>query len=409
MSRAIFLTIILLALLVILSSPVDAGWTTEEEQNRFCITNVSQHVFHPGDTESVDITIKNFERIRLYNATIEVVPDADGAIKVINTPKQYIGDIPPGKEITVAYMFYTDKNSEEGVYYLPISVKWKFGADYSVVFNQTLYIGFEISGRADMAELNILNVTTTPAQIKPGKNISLNIVLENLGNSEARSIRAILSMGSLFAPIQSDNEVHISSLEPDDTAVLTYNMYLSKWARGGEHPFYLTMEYEDDSRMFNTKNTTVAIVISGDPAVYIHDIILEPNKLTTGSGGLLMISLINVGAEEVNNVKIRITGGDKLLTETYRFIGSLSPEKPVTTTFGVYADTKAKIGRYGLNIDISYVDSSGERHTRSNLYEVTLYPKKPFIPKKYLYAIGGLIAVSILAYLFIFIISRKEK
>ena len=409
MSRAITLTITLLALLLILSFPVDAGWTTKEEQNRFYITNVSQHVFHPGDTESVDITIKNFERIKLYNATVEIAPDADSVIKVLDASKQYIGDIPPEKEIPVAYMFYVDKNSEEGVYYIPISVRWQFGADYSVVFNQTLYIGFEISGRADRAELNILNVTTTPAQIKPGKNISLDIVLENLGNSEARSIRAILSMGSLFAPIQSDNEVHISSLEPNDTAVLTYNMFVSKWAKGGEHLFYLTMEYEDDSRMFNTKNTTVAVVISGDPAVYIHDIILEPNKLTSGSGGLLMLSLINVGAEEVNNVKIRIMGGDKLLTETYQFIGSLSPGKPVTTTFGVYVDPEAKLGKYGLNIDISYVDSSGERHSSSNLYEVTLYPKKPFIPKKYLYAIGGLSVVCILAYLFIFIISRKEK
>jgi hypothetical protein len=411
MEKAVFLVIIILLSLSLLN--VNAA---ESGNNKFCITEIYPENLRPADTSAVSITIKNIGTHSAYHVATEILVDEKSPLKVLGRAKKSIetsalNSLGCDREVTVQYNFYIEKDAEASTYHIPLSVLWndKPEEKESTAFNETLYFGIRVSGQAKEGKIDILNVTTVPAEIAPGTKASLEIKLKNIGCLTISMLDVRLIAEYPFTPVESDLEEYITELKPDETTTAYFNIAVDSEASSSCYEIPFILEYEDEFGS-HKKNTSIGIPVKGDPKVLIQEIILEPSKLTTGTEGLFMIRVINTGTESAEDVKIRISGADDILTEVHQFIGEIAPDESETTTFGVSVDEEAEIGKYGLKISISYEDEFGANcPPTSKIYEISIFSSEPFIPMEYIYALIAIVLLSVIGYVFITVRFKKEE
>jgi len=397
-----------LILLLFLSSIAITVGTAEEGnyRSKFCITNISPIEFRPAESSTISIAIKNIGNRSAYHVATEILIDDTSPVKVIGKAKKSVGhfthhSIGMGREATVQYEIYVDKYAEIGVYYVPLRVIWSDKPEKEGnMSREILNIGIRVIGCAKEAKIDILNVTTVPEVLKPGQEGVLKIQLKNIGYSTINSLKVRLSAAPPFTPIESDLEEYIATLNQNETVVVNFNVGVDRQAESKYYELNLQLEYEDETARVNLENSTIGIKVKGRPTIYIQEIILEPSKLTRGTSGLFMVRLINAGTEDAEDVKIRIAQ-KKILSEMHQLIGEIAPGKSETATFGINVDPKAKIGKYGLGIDISYKDKFGNQYSEFKIYDISIFPKKRLIPKRYLYVLIGIMILLFIGYIII--------
>jgi hypothetical protein len=417
---------ILMILLLLLSIVITVGIAEEDKgTNKFCITNIYPENLHPSEVSTVSITIKNIGTHSAYHVATEILVDDKSPVKVIGKAKKSVGytthSVGIDREVTVQYDFYIDKDAKATVYHIPMRVIWsdKLGEEgeivkinsetlYLGIKEEILYFGIRVSGQSKEAEIDILDVTTVPAEIEPGKKASLEIKFKNIGYSTISLLNAGLYAKYPFSPLDSDLNEYINELKPDETATAHFNIAVDSTAPSSYYEIPLILKYTDEFGS-HVRNTTIGIAVKGEPRIFIQEIILEPSKLTTDTEGLFMIRVINIGTESAEDAKIRISGADNILTEEHQFIGEIAPGESQTTTFGISIDEEAGIGKHGLKISISYEDKFGMSYSDSKIYELSIFAVESFIPTEYIYAIIVLIVLSIIVYVIITVRFKKEK
>lgn len=405
---------VLMFFLFLSSIAITVGTAEEDNyRSKFCITNISPTEFRPAESSTISITLKNIGNRSAYHVATEILIDDTSPVKVIGKAKKSVGhfthhSIGRDREATVQYEIYVDKYAEIGVYYIPLRVIWGDKPEKEGnMSREILNIGIRVIGCAKEAKIDILNVTTVPEVLKPGQEGVLKVQLKNIGYSTINSLKVRLSVAPPFTPIRSDLDEYIATLNPNETVGVNFNVGVDRQAESKHYELNLQLEYEDETARVNLENSTIGIKVKGRPTIYIQEIILEPSKLTRGTSGLFMVRLINTGTEDAEDVKIRISGAKDILTEGHQFIGEIASGESQTTTFGIFADKEAKIGKHGLKISISYEDKFGASYANSKIYEISIFPSKPFIPRKYIYALIAIVALSAIVYLIILVRFKK--
>jgi hypothetical protein len=390
----------------------------ESEENKFIITDVTPENLQPSDTSTVSIKLKNIGTRAAYHVATEVLADDRSQVKVLGRAKKSIettslNSLGRNREVTVQYDFYIDTNAKAAVYPIPLRVIWSDEPEpeKSIIdeFNsEELYFGIKVSGQAKEAKVDIINVTTVPAVIEPGTKATLELKLKNIGELAIESLNVRLLAEDSFTPVGSNLEVYVNELNPDETVTARFNIAVEISTPSSYYKIPLILEYADEFRT-HEKNTSIGIEVKGEPRIFIQETVLEPSKLTTATDGLFMIRLINTGTESAEDTKIRISGADDILSEEHQFIGEIAPGKSQTAIFGVAVAEEAKIGKHGIMMNISYKDKYGASYANSKIYEISIYPSRPFIPMTYIYAFVAIVILSIVIYFVLRIHVKREE
>lgn len=408
MKKAVFLFSMIVVLISLISITAAAS-----ENNKFCITKIYPENLRPSEVSTVTITLKNIGTRSAHYVATEILVDDKSPVKVIGRAKKSVSyttqSIGIDREVTVQYDFYIDKDAEATVYHIPLRVTWSDELEDPRFKNETLYFGIRVSWQSKEAEIDVLNVITVPAEIKPGTEASVEIKLKNIGGTAISSLNVRLIAEHTFTPVGSDLDEYISELKPGETATACFNVAVDSSAPSLCYEIPLILAYGDEFGS-HVKNTTIGIPVKGAPRLFIQEIILEPSKLITDTEGLFMIRVINTGTESAEDVKIRIAGADDILTEEHQFMGEILPGESQTATFGVSVDEEAEIGKHGLKISISYEDMFGTScPPTSKIYEVSIFASNPFIPPEYIYALIAIVVLSIIVYIIITVRLKKGE
>jgi len=335
---------------------------------------------------------------------VEELAEKNIPIKILGNTKKSIGHsklsiVNEDEETTVQYDIYIEKTAEPTVYHIPLKVIWS--SDFSVEEfedSELLYFGIKVSEDRE-AEIDVVDFSLTPEKLKPGEKGHIEIELKNVGGTMVQSLNVKLIPKSPITPFNSDLEEYITEIDPNESVTVRFDIAVEDLV--GNSIFYelpLILEYEDKFGV-HVKNTTVGVEIAGEPKVLIHEISLEPSKLTIGTEGMFLVTLINTGSESAENVKVKISGGENILTEEHQFIGEIMPGDTQTTTFGVNIGEDADIGEHGLRMDITYEDRFGKSYFESKTYVLSVFYAEPFIPTEYIYAIIALAVFLVVGYL----------
>lgn len=392
--------------------------SSEIEKGKFCILRVSPTELHPSEKTTVRITLKNMGNRSAYRVSAEVLAEKlKGApVKVVGNARKSVGDYPyyavgTDREVTVEFDFFVERNATPTVYEIPLCVYWTNDFESETAErSDILYFGLRVSGVAAQSEIDILNVSTDPEVLVPGGTGRITVEMQNVGKARIRTLNAVLrTERTPFTPLNGDLEVHFREIAPGERFIAEFHIAVEHHASEVADRIYyelpLFIEYSDDFASY-AKNTSIGVEVRGSPNVLIQEIIVEPSQLTAGTEGLFMLTLINTGTLSAEDVKVRIAGGDDLLTESHQFVGEIAPGETQTTSFGIKVGEDAEIGKHALNIFISYEDIFGKRYSASKIYEISVYPAEPFIPPEYIYAGIGILALAFIGYI---IIMRMES
>jgi hypothetical protein len=187
---------------------------------------------NPGDEIPVTLAMKNAGQLladevtlRLTNVSSDVAPKS--------TDLYHLGSISPGTEKTVTVILLSDKDAKSGLVRVPVKVSYN-ALDGTVVTEQT---GIDIMMKGK-AELGFVSVDTSPPRLTEGQPFDLTIRVENTGTGEAKQVSATIDL-----PVEGKKEAFIGKIKPGNDAPV---IFLLEGAKGGNHPYTLTINYTDD-------------------------------------------------------------------------------------------------------------------------------------------------------------------
>ncbi len=360
----------------------DPGQVYSAQFSQFMITNVEPVEFFPGDARSLNITIKNIRQNSAFDVTFSMNPQNADILKTTGgLTRSFEGEFYPNQTYTIQYNIYVRNDVISGVYYIPINIKW-YSVESGRVYRQDdinlSTIGIRIIDNPEAPKLDVFEIHT-PDRILPGDTFPLTLKIMNRGEKATSSLILALSLSPPLSSIGSDTEEYLSSLDPNSTADINFNISIDKNAVSKLYPINYSLQYYDDKNRLKTSNNYFGINISEVSKVYVQDISLQPPAIEPGDDGILLLQIANAGTSPIKNVRIVISGARDLLAQTNNYIGEIAPGGVGSSTFGVFIDPTLKKGTYGMTIQVSYDDTYG--HRQSLLY---VYPIKvvliPIIP-----------------------------
>ncbi len=385
------------------------GQVEPVKYHQFVVTDASPIEFYPSDVKIINITIKNIFGYSAFDVSTVIDSNKANPLKFIRELQKYVAnEIGPNQNFNVNYEVSIKDSTPRGTYYIPLTILWSVVKDGSVKSQEDLLVGIKVTENPEGNNIEITDIIV-PEKIYSGDNFRVKVLMKNIGTEKIKSIKTSIPAELPFASKNTSNEKYVYSLEPNETTAIYFDLYVDKMAISRVYNFNLSIEYQDIFNRHVNKQSTFGILVEESTKVYIHDIIIDPPTLEPGDNGLLTMQVTNSGTNDIKNIRVAIKGGDYLLVQTENFIGQISPKKSSSLSFGIYVDPDLRIGKYGLDVQITYDDVNGNTHEYSYLYPMSIVsiPLIPISSETKLALIGGFLFIIFIN--IIFVVNGKRK
>jgi len=187
---------------------------------------------NPGDAFSVGLDLKN-EGVLRAGQVILSINTSSTSIGVAGSNTIVLNDLNGGATKDITINFVTDKDTPIGLQ--RINLRFDYQLPDGSVQSQTEVVEVYVKGKA---ELGFVSVDTNPTRLSEGTPFDLTIRVENTGTGEAKQVSAKVDL-----PVEGKKESFIGKIKPGNDAPV---IFLLEGAKGGDHPYNLTISYTDD-------------------------------------------------------------------------------------------------------------------------------------------------------------------
>jgi hypothetical protein len=187
---------------------------------------------NPGDEIPVTLNVKNAGQLLADDVTLKVI-NVSSSVAPKSTDLYHLGTVSPGDQKTVSLTLLSDKEAASGLIRVPVAISYN-ALDGTPVTEQT---GIDIMMKGK-AELGFVSVDTSPPRLTEDTPFDLTIRVENTGTGEAKQVSATVDL-----PVEGKKEAFIGKIKPGNDAPV---IFLLEGAKGGNHPYTLTIHYTDD-------------------------------------------------------------------------------------------------------------------------------------------------------------------
>lgn len=370
----------------------------------FYVTDVAPKQVMPGETTTLNITLKNLgSEYAVYLRGI-LDPDSKSPVRAVGPSKKYLtradaaqksyeyyGLVLQTAEIMLQYPVYVDENASVGTYSVPLKLVWEDAERKEQ--NQTVYVGITLYGTP---VLSIASIATLPSRIYADSEFNLSTKIENIGTYKARAVQARLAFPKEFT---GERTAFIGTIERDKTSAATYNLKVSKNAANKAYDFSLQISYLDENgvRKITEKNFEVYVSERGEIDLEIAGITTSPSKIYPGKDFTLSVQVENVGKQDAKAVKVQLAAMKEFTGERTSFLGSLKQDDTSTAIFDLTTAKDAEPGSYDIEMEISYLDALGTEHFEKKHFGLAVAEPRGTIP----YTLIGAGAVILLGLIYL--------
>ncbi len=381
-----------------------AGHATEAS---FYLTDVSPGHVEPGETATLNITLKNLGTNFAVNLRADLDPGDASPIDPIGTSQKYItkkakgaevttyfGLVRQGDEINLAYEINVKPDTPEKVYYSPLVLTWEDAT--LTTKTATIMIGTHVGGTPNPI---IADVNTTPSRIYADSDFTLVLQIENIGTGRAKSVKAELLLPTEFS---GETSAMLGSIETNGVSHAAYNLKVSKEAVNKVYDFTLRLSYVDQAGVEYEVERDFQLYVSElrDIDLEIAGLYTSPRKVSPGSDFELSLQIENIGKQDAKTVRVDIVSPKGFSGDTTYFVGTLDQGDSATATFDLSSSGGIDAGPYDFGVTFSYVDEKGDRDAKKDSFEIVVVGSN----NKFLVPAGILVIFLILVLLW-----RKRK
>jgi hypothetical protein len=349
---------------------------------------------YPGNIVDIGFNIKNVGKEDADRVTLALILDYPFS-SIGNLASKFINQLRSNDSKILNFSLGIDSLAEPGLYDVGVNLDY-FSKNVAI---SSANNSFGVEVKESIGILDISKVSIKGGEVKPGDIFELEFVPKNLGTEPLENINIRLLPKPPFGSIEGVPEAFINSLEHNEVGRAIFKLNVDRVAPTKQfYPMDFEVEYTSRNKKFE-KNGTFTIPVKGQPIIYIQEIIIEPNRITTGSEGLMLVRIINAGTERAEDLKIKVSGGENILTESYHFIGGLEIDSLETSTFGIYVNPGLNPGVYALDMAISYKDRYGNEYSNQKTSELSIFKASSIM--KFVLLAGGFIGFSLIIFLII--------
>ncbi|QKQ98336.1 hypothetical protein GKQ38_02290 [Candidatus Nanohaloarchaea archaeon] len=197
-----------------------------------------------GTSRTMNLTIKNTARAYFRNVEISLNPGTSTPAVVSGTSGKRIGSIAPGETRTVSYTLHIDESAENGVYSIPISLKYENEAGASLSKSETT--GIVVGGKPQL-EIGL----NEDGAIDSGSTGTVTFRFINRGEGTAKFVKVEVLDGQNYS-IRSGSSVYLGDMNPDDYQTAEAEVYAAAGADSLQVPVKVTYQENGEEKSFTT-------------------------------------------------------------------------------------------------------------------------------------------------------------
>lgn len=204
------------------------------------------------------------------------------------------------------------------------------------------------AGPRQRPQLLVTSSSTDPVKLQPGITFALNMIVENMGQANARNVTLILGGGSSggstvdgtpvpggglsgasgsfaeFAPIGTSNVSTLGNLAVDASIPVTQQLIVNTTTKPGAYPVKVSFTYTDDKGANYVDDQVITLLVYQTPQVEMG-FYTAPPALFAGQPGGLPLQLVNTGRNSVIFGNFSVAAENAELVNNAIFVGALEP------------------------------------------------------------------------------------
>jgi hypothetical protein len=344
------------------------------------LLSYSPYPVEPGNYVTLTFKVENTgsaqgDNVRLkFSPTYPFIVDDSSTVKFENsaTPASIpsdgiisLGSLPIGEYTLVDVRVKVADNALEGISSFQLSQQSKSG-DAWLVNN----FNVRVQGTDQM------KIGINPSTIAPGKPTDVLFILNNSGSAYVRNVVLTWSeKDNTILPLGSSNREYVDVIAPKSTAEIPFTIVANPGTTSGAYTLNANMTYIIGANITKSINVNVGIFVGGDSN---FDVSVQDSQ-----SGSISLSIANVGSNPATSVSVSIPNQPSFTISgaSSSFLGNLNPGDFTLATFsgsqasrnftgagggggqggqgrGLFNQTSS-----GLNVDITYTDTNGNRQT----------------------------------------------
>ncbi len=311
--------------------------------------NINELKIHPGIINNITLAINNIGN-NAYNLTIKINP-ATNQLTLISNNTFFISKLLRNEKIVIPLSLYLEPKTYGS---LPLHIDMSYNDERNSQYQESLNIGL----LSEEEPRPIIKISTKNNELIPNSVNTIDIILTNIGEKEAKYISINLaSQSPQIAIIIGDGWDYKDELKPNESWKIEKNIFIQPNVYGAI-PLYLNINFEDDLKNRYSYTTTIGFELKGIPSISISNVIYIPSPIFPGDkvvkASCIVVNNGNYTAQDIdiilgnieNIVRPSYIGSDRIKIPFLPVAGSIN------VNFLIDIDENAKPGYYEIPISI---------------------------------------------------------
>lgn len=352
--------------------------------------NQLTHDIKPGETMTLNITVKNVGKTVMQNPIITLTP-SDSLTIVGGTTAFQMSNINTSKEATVAVQIRALKTIQNAVQYIDAEVEYDY---YNRVSTQSgsakgrITIPAKVKATADDQD----DETTSPVpnvivtkfnyggqSVAAGSSFNFSFKFKNTSSElDIDNIVVTVDGGENLLLNGTSNSFFFDEIKAGHSQTVKVPMKALKTVTGNAQPVSINFKYE---YVDHKKRTQATSDIKLSVPVYQPDRFeiskpVVPEYITEGDEVSITLNYVNKSKTDIANVEASLEGNVESANPSMS-VGNLEPGKSGTIAFAVSAMTA---GESQFDIKVSYEDGNGDSKERVFPVTMNVQAMEPYDP-----------------------------
>lgn len=342
--------------------------------------NQLSHDIKPGETMTLNITVKNVGKAVMQNPIITLTP-SDALTVVGGTTAFQLNNINIGKDVTIAVQVRALKTIQSATQYIDAEVEYDYYNRVSTTSGSAkgrITIPAKLSGAAgeqdDETTSPIPNIIVTKfnyggQSVAAGSNFNFSFKFKNTSSElNIDNIVVTVDGGENLLLNGTSNSFFFDKIKAGHSQVVKVPMKALKTVTGNAQPVSINFKYE---YVDHKKRTQAASDIKLSVPVYQPDRFeiskpVVPEYITEGDEISITLNYVNKSKTDIANVEASLEGNVQS-SSPMQTVGNLEPGKNGTIAFAI---TAAAAGESSFDIKVSYEDGNGD--SKERIFPVTM-------------------------------------
>lgn len=342
--------------------------------------NQLSHDIKPGETMTLNITVKNVGKAVMQNPIITLTP-SDALTVVGGTTAFQLKNINIGKDVTIAVQVRALKTIQSATQYIDAEVEYDYYNRVSTTSGSAkgrITIPAKLSGAAgeqdDETTSPVPNIIVTKfnyggQSVAAGSNFNFSFKFKNTSSElNIDNIVVTVDGGENLLLNGTSNSFFFDKIKAGHSQVVKVPMKALKTVTGNAQPVSINFKYE---YVDHKKRTQAASDIKLSVPVYQPDRFeiskpVVPEYITEGDEISITLNYVNKSKTDISNVEASLEGNVQS-SSPMQTVGNLEPGKSGTIAFAV---TAAAAGESTFDIKVSYEDGNGD--SKERIFPVTM-------------------------------------